>query len=70
MRLLDAQAQDAKPGLDVATFDNVTRPSITDDGLYAPSLRFGDPRVMAILIAQCRLSHCSPVSPTHPYAPG
>jgi hypothetical protein len=26
----------------------VTRPSTTDDGLYAPGLRFGDPRVMAV----------------------
>jgi hypothetical protein len=56
-RLLDAQAQDARPVPDVATFDRVTRPSMTDDGLYAPSLRFGDPRVMAILVALCRFSH-------------
>jgi hypothetical protein len=35
----------------VATFCQVTRPSTTDDGLYAPGLRFGEQRVMAILAA-------------------
>jgi hypothetical protein len=29
----------------------VTRPSKTQDGLYAPGLRFGDPRVVALLAA-------------------
>jgi len=56
MRLLDAQAQDANPGLDVVTSERVTRPSTSDNGLYAPSLRFGDPRVMSVLIALCRFS--------------
>jgi hypothetical protein len=31
------------PAPDVATFQRVTRPSKTQDGLYAPGLRFGDP---------------------------
>jgi hypothetical protein len=35
----------------VATFCQVTRPSTTDDGLYAAGLRFGEQRVMAILAA-------------------
>jgi len=48
-RLCDAEAADAQPAPDVATFDQVTRPSSNDDGLYAPGLRFGDPRVVAIL---------------------
>jgi hypothetical protein len=48
-RLCDAQAADARPAPDVVTFDLVTRPSRTDDGLTAPGLRFGDPRVMALL---------------------
>jgi len=43
-RLCDAEAQDAMPAPDVATFHRVTRPSKTQDGLYAPGLRFGDPR--------------------------
>lgn len=46
-RLCDAEAADASPAPDVVTFHQVTRPS-TDDGLYAPGLRFGDSRVMAI----------------------
>jgi hypothetical protein len=48
-RLCDAEAQDAMPAPDVVTFQRVTRPSTTTDGLYAPGLRFGDPRVMAVL---------------------
>jgi len=35
----------------VATFCQVTRPSTSDDGLYAAGLRFGEQRVMAILTA-------------------
>jgi len=50
-RLCDAEAQDAMPAPDVATFQRVTRPSTTEDGLSAPSLRFGDPRVVAVLAA-------------------
>jgi hypothetical protein len=49
--LCDAEAADAQPAPDVATFCQVTRPSTTDDGLYAPGLRFGEQRVMAILAA-------------------
>ena len=49
--LCDAEAADAQPAPDVATFCRVTRPSTTDDGLYAAGLRFGEPRVMAILAA-------------------
>ena len=50
-RLCDAQAIDAQPAPDVVTFQQVTQPSVTHDGLQAPSLRFGDPRVMAVLAA-------------------
>jgi hypothetical protein len=50
-RLCDAQAASAAPAPDVATFEKVTRPSATPDGLAAPGLRFGDPRVHAVLSA-------------------
>lgn len=50
-RLCNAEAADAQPAPDVATFCQVTRPSMTDDGLYAAGLRFGDPRVIAVLAA-------------------
>jgi hypothetical protein len=49
--LCDAEAADAQPAPDVATFCQVTRPSTTEDGLYAAGLRFGEQRVMAILAA-------------------
>ena len=50
-RLCDAQAADAHPAPDVAAFARVTQPSTDIDGLPAPGLRFGDPRVMAVLAA-------------------
>ena len=50
-RLCDAEAADAEPAPDVATFSKVTQPSKTKDGLYAPGLRFGDSRVMAVFAA-------------------
>ena len=56
-RLCDAEAADAQPAPDVATFCQVTRPSSNDDGLYAAGLRFGDQRVMAILAALVGFCH-------------
>jgi hypothetical protein len=56
-RLCDAQAEDARPAPDVVTLAQVTRPSTTPDGLHAPALCFGDPRVMAILTALLLFSH-------------
>ncbi len=56
-RLCDAEAADAQPTPDVATFWQVTRPSTTDDGLYAPGLRFGEPRVTAILASLVGFCH-------------
>ena len=47
-RLCDAQAADAKPAPDVVTLQRVTRPT-NENGLHAPGLSFGDPRVMALL---------------------
>lgn len=57
-RLCDAEAADALPAPDVATFRKVTLPSTTNDGQYAPGLRFADPRVMAVfggLVGFCHL---------------
>lgn len=56
-RLCDAESSDAKPAPDVVTFQKVTRPSTTDDGQYAPGLRFGDPRVMAVLASLVGFCH-------------
>ena len=55
-RLCDAQAADARPAPDVATFAEVTRPSHVD-GQHAPGLRFGDPRVMAVMAAIVGFTH-------------
>jgi hypothetical protein len=55
-RLCDAQTADARPAPDVATFLKVTRPS-TVNGQHAPALRFGDPRVMAVLAALVGFTH-------------
>ncbi len=56
-RLCDAQAADARPAPDVAAFTEVTRPSMTEDGQHAAGLRFGDPRVMAVLAAVVNFAH-------------
>src|ERR1700745_3481656 len=48
--LCDDEAADAQPAPDVATFCRVTRPSTNKDGLYAAALRFGEQRVMAVLV--------------------
>ena len=56
-RLCDAEAADAMPAPDVVTFQEVTRPSTTKDGLYAPSLRFGDARVVAVLASLVGFCH-------------
>lgn len=55
-RLCDVEAAAAHPAPDVATFLKVTRPSI-DEGHYTPGLRFGEPRVMALLAALAGFSH-------------
>jgi hypothetical protein len=55
--LCDAEAADAQPAPDVATFCQVTRPSTTEDGLYAPGLRFGEARVMSLLGALVGFCH-------------
>jgi hypothetical protein len=56
-RLCDAEAQTAHPAPDVVTLTHVTRPSTTTDGLHAPALAFGDPRVMALLASLVHFSH-------------
>jgi len=56
-RLCEAEAADAQPAPDVATFCQVTQPSQTKDGLYAAALRFGDSRVMALLGALVGFCH-------------
>jgi hypothetical protein len=56
-RLCDAQAADAQPAPDVVTLNQVTRPSLTGDGQRTPALRFGDPRVTALMSAIVGFCH-------------
>ena len=56
-RLCDAEAADAMPAPDVATLNQVTRPSLTGDGQHAPALRFGDARAMALMAAIAGFCH-------------
>ena len=56
-RLCDAETADALPAPDVVTFHQVTQPSKPNNGLYSPGLRFGDPRVMALLASLVGFCH-------------
>jgi hypothetical protein len=56
-RLLDAQLQACACAPDATTLARVVLPSRTPDGLPAPALRFGDPRVQALLLALCAFQH-------------
>jgi hypothetical protein len=56
-RLCEAETADARPAPDVVTFQKVTRPSMTSDGLYSPGLRFGDARVMAVFASVVGFCH-------------
>jgi hypothetical protein len=55
-RLLDAQLQACACAPDARTLQRVVLPS-THDGQPAPGLRFGDPRVMALLASLCAFAH-------------
>lgn len=56
-RLLDAQLQACACAPDATTLARVVLPSRDPDGLPAPALRFGDPRVQALLGALCAFQH-------------
>jgi hypothetical protein len=56
-RLLDAQLQACACAPDATTLARVVLPSRTPDGQPAPALRFGDPRVQALLAALCCFQH-------------
>jgi hypothetical protein len=56
-RLLDAQLQACQCAPDPAALEAIVLPSKTADGQPAPGLRFGDPRVMALLACLCHYGH-------------
>ena len=55
-RLLEAQLEACQCAPDAQTLERVVLPS-TEDGQAAPGLRFGDPRVMALLSCLCSFTH-------------
>ena len=55
-RLLTAQLQACNCAPDPTTLTRLVSPSI-EDGQPAPALRFGDPRVMALLACLCSFQH-------------
>jgi hypothetical protein len=52
-RLLDTERVGQSCVLASPAFERVAQPSLTSEGRRAPALRFGDPRVMALLGALC-----------------
>lgn len=56
-RFLGALADADYIAPDPATLHAVVLPSVDNDGLRAPGLRFGDPRVMALFAALAHFSH-------------
>jgi hypothetical protein len=50
-RLLDVERVSQNCGLSADSLTRVVRPTVTEDGCKAPGLRFGDPRVLALLLA-------------------
>jgi hypothetical protein len=63
-RLLQLEQVAHDCGLAAAHLADVTQPSQTPDGQPAPGLRFGDPRVLALLQALC-LFACTPAGLTN-----
>lgn len=56
-RFLAALGEDEAPPPDATTLEHVVLPSADADGLRAPGLRLGDPRVMALLGALASFCH-------------
>lgn len=56
-RLLSAQLEACACAPDAATLERVVLPSTAPDGQPAPALRFGDPRVQALLSSLCAFPH-------------
>ena len=56
-RLMAAQLAACQCAPDPAALQAVVLPSTTTNGQHAPGLRFGDPRVMALLACLCHYGH-------------
>lgn len=56
-RLLEVERVSQNCGLSADSIQRVVQPTVTEDGQRAPGLRFGDPRVMALMLALSLFTH-------------
>jgi hypothetical protein len=56
-RLLEVERVSHNSGLSGDSIQRVVQPTVTEDGKKAPSLKFGQPRVMALLLALTLFQH-------------
>jgi hypothetical protein len=56
-RLLEVQRVSHNSGLSGDSIQRVVQPTVTEDGKKAPGLKFGQPRVMALLMALTMFHH-------------
>jgi hypothetical protein len=56
-RLLEVERVSHNSGLSGDSIQRVVQPAVTEDGQKAPGLRFGQPRVMALLLALTMFHH-------------
>ena len=56
-RLLEVERVSHNSGLSGDSIQRVVQPAVTDDGKKAPGLKFGQPRVMALLLALTTFHH-------------
>src|SRR5437899_3921648 len=53
-RLLEVERVSQNCGLSAGSIQRVVQPTVTKDGQRAPGLKFGDPRVMALMLVLCQ----------------
>ena len=56
-RLLEVERVSHNSGLSGDSIQRVVQPAVTEDGEKAPALKFGQPRVMALLLALAMFQH-------------
>jgi hypothetical protein len=55
-RLLEVERVSQNCGLSAGSIQRVVQPTVTKDGQRAPGLKFGDPRVMALMLVLCQFA--------------
>jgi hypothetical protein len=56
-RLLEVERVSQNCGMSAASIQRVVQPTVDEDGRKAPALRFGDPRVMGLMLALSLFTH-------------